>query len=149
MDERRGDGGLPEDVAAERRATFLASLRQGDAKAASAVYAETARLLPPSAEPMRGREAIQAFWQAGLEAGLSDVELEPLELECQDGLAYEIGRYRLRLEPPGGGPVVDRGTYLLIHGRQVDGSWLRAVEMFNPDRPPAAIEPRAESGRVR
>jgi uncharacterized protein (TIGR02246 family) len=118
------------------RARFLAALQRGDAEAAAAVYAEDARLLPPSAELMEGRAAIEAFWRAGLEAGISRVELETLELERQDGLAYEIGRYALRLDPEDGVVVVDRGKYVLVHARQEDGSWRWAVEMFNPDRQP-------------
>lgn len=119
------------------RAAFAAALRGGDAAAAGAVYSDDASLLPPSAKPLKGREAITAFWRAGVEAGISDVELDALELERVDGLAYEVGRYALRLQPAGGGTVVDRGSYVLVHARQTDGSWRRAVEMFSPDAPPA------------
>ena len=94
-------------------------------------------MLPPSALPLKGREAITAFWRAGVEAGISDVRLDALELERVDGFAYEIGRYALRLQPPDGGTVVDRGSYVLVHARQTDGSWRRAVEMFSPDAQPA------------
>jgi hypothetical protein len=102
---------------------------------------------PPPAELIEGREAIEAFWQAGLEAGVSEVEFEALELERQDGLAYEIGRYSLRLEPADGGTVVDRGKYVLVHERQEDGSWQWAVEMFNPEAPPARADGRSKRGR--
>lgn len=143
MDEPGRDGQV-ERALAEARAAFLAALRRGDARAASALYAERARLLAPSAEVMEGREAIARFWQAGLEAGLSEVELEALELEPHDGVAYELGRYALRLEPAEGGSVVDRGKYALVHERQDDGTWLRAVETFNPDAPPARAGGRPE-----
>jgi ketosteroid isomerase-like protein len=110
-------------------------------------YAEAARLLPPSAELMEGREAIEAFWKAGLEVGISDVELETLEFHRQNGLAYEIGRYALRLQPAEDGAIVERGKYVLVHERQRDGSWRWAVEMFNPDVPPATMDGHAEEGR--
>lgn len=118
---------------AETRAAFIAALRHGDATAASAVYADHAILLPPAAEPLYGREAIEAFWSAGVEAGISEVELVALELEGDGGLAYEIGSYELRLQPEDGGTVIDRGKYLLVHARQADGTWRRAVEMLSPD----------------
>ena len=54
----------------------------------------------------------------------------------------------LRLEPKGGAPIVDSGTYLLVHERQDDGSWRWAVEMFNPDAPPVTAG-RAKEGRRR
>ena len=114
------------------RDAFIGAIEQGDAKAASAVYTSEARLLAPSAELLRGPVAIEQFWRAGLDSGISKVELETLELVRLDGLAYEIGCYELRMKPLGGDPIVDRGKYLLVHERQPDGSWLWAVEMFNP-----------------
>jgi ketosteroid isomerase-like protein len=123
---------------ARTRADFVAALQGGDAATASAVYADDAQLLAPSAELFAGREAIAAFWQAGVEAGIAGIELEELTLNGSETVAWEIGRYALRLEPVEGCPVVDRGKYLLVHERQEDGVWLRAVEMFNPDVPPVS-----------
>jgi ketosteroid isomerase-like protein len=140
MDGARENSRQLDLAIAESRVAFVAALRGGDATAASAVYAEDARLLPPSAELLQGREAIEAFWKAGVEAGISEVELEALEFESDGGLAYEIGRYALRLRPADGGTVVDRGKYLLVHQRGPDGSWRRAAEMFNPEAPRARGE---------
>jgi len=120
---------------ARTRADFVAALQGGNAAAASAVYADDAQLLAPSAELFAGREAIAAFWQAGVEAGIAGIELEELTLGGSEIVAWEIGRYALRLEPVEGDPLVDCGKYLLVHERQDDGAWLRAVEMFNPDDP--------------
>jgi uncharacterized protein (TIGR02246 family) len=148
MDGRLQDSRLPDEAIAETRAAFVAALQDGDAAAASALYTDGASLLPPSAELLQGREAIEAFWNAGVEAGVSEVELDALELERDGSLAYEIGLYALRLQAAGGGTVVDRGKYLLVHARQADGTWRRAVEMFNPDTPPARSDGRQrEEGR--
>lgn len=136
MDGMSHDGLLDGSIR-ESRAAFVAALRGGDAAAASAVYADDARLLAPSAEVMRGRAAIEAFWRAGVDAGVAEVELEVLELDRRDGVAYEIGRYAMQLRPSDGGTVIDRGNYVLVHERQPDGSWRRAVEMFTPDGPVA------------
>ena len=123
------------EAIAKTRAEFVAALLSGDAAAASAVYADDAQLLAPSAELIAGREAIAAFWRAGLDAGIAGIELEELTLEGGENVAWEIGSYALRLDPAEGRPVVDHGKYLLVHHRQADGSWRRAVEMFNPDNP--------------
>ena len=146
MAERSGDREL-EGATAQARAAFATALNKGDATTAARVYADDARLLAPSAELFEGREAIAAFWQAGIESGIKLVELEALELDGEGRLAYEIGCYALRLEPADGQrPVVDRGKYLLVHVRQQDGSWRWAVEMFNPDAPPARAGRREQEG---
>jgi ketosteroid isomerase-like protein len=118
---------------AETHAAFVAALARGDARAAAAAYSVGGRLLPPSAVLLRGRPAIAAFWQAGLDAGLTDVGFTSLELAAHDALAYEIGCYAIQMTPPSGAPIVDRGKYVLVHELGRDGTWLRAVEMFNPE----------------
>ena len=82
---------------------------------------------------------------AGLDTGISEVLLETLELIRRNGFAYEIGRYQLGLDPPRD-PVVDRGKYVRVHEQQPDGSWLWAVEMFNPA---ASIPSRADHKHAR
>lgn len=136
---------MDEGTIGRLRTEFIAALRSGDAAAASALYADDARLIAPSAELIRGRAAIEAFWRAGLDTGVSEIELESLEFGIEEGLAYEIGRYALTLEPVEGDKVVDRGKYLLVHERQEDGSWRWAAEMFNPDAGPAFAPQRRKT----
>jgi ketosteroid isomerase-like protein len=135
---------VDDSAIAGTRAEFVRALLRGDAVAASAVYADDAQLLAPSAELFDGREAIAAFWRAGLDAGIAGVELEELKLEGSGGVAWEIGRYALRLEPADGETVIDRGNYLLVHERQRDGSWRWAAEMFNPDALPVRAGKRGD-----
>lgn len=123
------------DAIAASHETFEQAVREGNAAAAAAVYERGARLLPPVAAPLEGREAIASYWQAGVDAGLVEAALDAREVRRFDGVAYEVGRYSLRLEPADGTTVVDRGAYVLVHVRQDDGSWLWTVEMFNPDAP--------------
>jgi ketosteroid isomerase-like protein len=132
---------------ARARGDFVEALRVGDATAASAVYAADATLLAPSAEVFAGRAAIAAFWRAGLDAGIAGIELEELTIAGGEGVAWEIGRYTLHIEPADGRPVVDRGKYLVVHELQEDGLWSWAVEMFNPDAPSAGSGGRLERGR--
>ena len=132
MDVRHRLVDPPHGLNGRAREAFIGALEGGDAKAACASYTPNARLLAPSAELFRGREEIERFWRAGVDTGISDVELETIELVQVNGFAYEIGRYALRLRPPQGTPVVDRGKYVRVHEQQPDGSWLWAVEMFNP-----------------
>ena len=101
--------------------------------------------MAPSIELIAGRPAIEAYWQAGLEAGVRHVDLDALEVEQRDGLIFEVGRYAFHLQSADDGPVVERGRYVVVHRQAPDGEWRWAVELFHPDVP-AAVGPRA-SGR--
>jgi ketosteroid isomerase-like protein len=149
MDIRYRKVDLRDDVIGKARDAFVGALERGDARAASASYTPDARLLAPSAELFRGRQAIERFWMAGLDTGISDVVLETLELVRRNGFAYEIGRYELGLRPTDEMPVVDRGKYVRVHERQADGSWLWAVEMFNPDAPSVRARTTSSQGGTR
>lgn len=126
----------------QSREAFIEAVNRGDAPAASTAYASDAKLVPPSADVVVGRDAIEAFWQAGFDAGLSGVELEPLDLRYDERMGYEVGGYELCLQSPDGDRIIDRGMYLLLHGQQDDGRWLRAVEMFSPTALPATHRAR-------
>lgn len=131
-----GDRPLPnaDDPFVESRAAFVDGLARGDAAAACSVYTRDARLLAPSAELVKGRQEIERFWKAGIDAGITVVDLGVLEIACGSGLAYEIGRYALRLD--GCADPAEGGAYVLVHEQQHDGTWRRVVEMFNPERSP-------------
>jgi uncharacterized protein (TIGR02246 family) len=122
------------------------ALRRGDVVAAGALYADESRLLTPQADVVCGRLQIEAYWRAGLALGLVGVELEPTEIEVGSETAVEIGRYRLAVTADGGAAAVhDAGNYVAFHRRQADGSWLRAVDVFNSDAPkPACLTSKEE-----
>jgi ketosteroid isomerase-like protein len=122
---------------AETRARFVAALGRADSEALAALYTADATLLPPAAAAINGREAIQRFWQAGLDAGIVAIRLEPAGLDQDTRLAYELGSYELRLEPAASTTIVDYGNYVLVHARQDDGNWRRRLEIFTPATPPA------------
>ena len=98
------DAGMLALTLAANRATFVSALGRGDADALAALYAADATLLPPGATPISG------VWQAGLNAGIVGLRLEAARLDQDTRLAYELGRYELRLEPAASKPVIDRGN---------------------------------------
>jgi uncharacterized protein (TIGR02246 family) len=122
-----------EDGARNAAVAFSDALGRGSAADAAALYAEDGKLLTPAARLIEGRDQIEAFWRAGLAVGLSGIELEAVEFETGPGFTVEIGRYAFTLAVEDGGPTVDRGKYVVLHRRQTDGSWRRAVDVFNPD----------------
>ncbi len=135
MEERDASDGLERSRRAATR-RFGAAIRGGDPAAASAAYAVDARLLAPSADLIEGRDRIESFWRAGLDAGIRAVLRTPTRIDGHGSFAFEIGRYAIRLRPQDGGSVVDRGAYLLVHERDANGSWAWSLEMFTPDGSP-------------
>jgi ketosteroid isomerase-like protein len=109
----------------------------------ASLYTRDAALLPPNEEPVSGRAAIERFWHDGIAMGIRAVELETVRLEHADALAYEIGHSTLSLEPANGAAVTEVATYVLVHRRQQDSSWHRAVEIFNWNAPPGPTNERS------
>ena len=124
---------------------LVTALGRADVAAAAAVYADDARLLASSAEVIQGRAEIEAYWRAGIELGLCSLAFESGLLKAIDGGVLELGRYAVTVRPEPLTSAVERGAYLVLHTRTPDGSWRRAVEVFNPDEPePARPKPEKE-----
>jgi uncharacterized protein (TIGR02246 family) len=122
-----------EDGVRNAAVALAEALGRGSAAEAAALYALDGKLLTPAARLIEGRHQIEAYWRAGLAVGLSGIQLEAVEFETGPDFAIEIGRYAFTLAVDGGGPTVDCGKYVVLHRRQTDGTWCRAVDVFNPD----------------
>lgn len=115
---------------------FLAALNSGDAAGVAAYYTERARFLPPNAETMTGREAIQAAWQFNMDNSVKSAELEIVELTPMgEKAACEVGKYKLHIEPEPGVKVEDIGKYVVIWKHDGE-SWKLDVDIFNTSLPP-------------
>ena len=112
--------------AANRR--FEEAFNRGDiAGAAEGVYTHDARILPPEAEMVRGRENIVQFWQgAAQQMGITRVELRTVELESQGDTAYEIGRATLTV---GDGQQV--AVKYVVIWKQEGGTWRWHIDIWN------------------
>lgn len=117
---------------------LVAALERGDAAAAAALYADDGKLLTPGADLISGRRDIEAYWREGIAVGLSSAEFRATEVRTVPDFVMEIGHFRLGFARQGTLPSCDAGKYLVLHRRQTNGSWERAVEVFNPDVPASA-----------
>ncbi len=119
----------PQIEAANRR--FMDLFNAGDVEgAARAVYTAHARVLPPGAPAVTGREAIAGFWRAAASAlGLTEVKLTTLELELDGERGFEVGRADLKVA---GGSQQAVGKYVVIWKRE-DGEWRWEVDIWNMD----------------
>lgn len=124
------------------RQTFVAALGRGDPAAAAMVYAEDGRLLLPSTAPLDGRPSIEAFWRAGLEAGMASLELIPYSVNVDATFACELGAYTLLSTPRDEARVTEHGRYLIVHRLDPDGVWRRALEVYAPNHEAGVRSPR-------
>ena len=121
---RPADAGAREAIeVAVRR--YVAASNAGDAEALAELYTDDALLLPPDHEPVRGREAIGAYWSHGTDQGL---EVTTLSVEVDGGLGYLVGRYQL---PATDEEPADSGKYVMCLKRQRDGSWKLTADIWN------------------
>lgn len=124
-----------EDAIRETEAALATAISRGDAAGAAALYAPDAVLLASSAELVAGRSQIETYWRTGIALGVSRMELDARELRFARRVAFEIGRYSVSVAADRRERVVDLGKYFVLHIRDGDGSWRRAVDVFNPDGP--------------
>jgi len=119
----------------ETAAALATAISTGDAAGAAALYAADAMLLAPTAELVAGRSQIETYWRTGIALGVSRMELDARELRFASTVAFEIGRYALSIAADRCEQAVDLGKYFVLHTQDADGSWRRAVDVFNPDGP--------------
>jgi uncharacterized protein (TIGR02246 family) len=107
---------------------FAAALNAGDAQAIAQIYAEDARILPPGAEMVEGRDAIQGYWKAAVEtftdAKLTTTDIKPLG----DSYAREIGSFSSKTT--GDNPQEITGKYIIIW-QQVGEDWKISDDIWN------------------
>ena len=119
----------------EARSALAAALESGDVAAAGACYADDAQLLTPLAGLIEGRLAIEQYWGTGIALGLSSVAFAASRVQRLGARQVEIGRYRVTVESEPTDARSERGTYLVLHRRAVDGTWQRGVDVLDPDEP--------------
>lgn len=118
---------------------WMTAFSHDDAAGVAACYTEDAKLLPPNEGTVSGRQAIQAWFQAGIDAGL-DVRLEIQELEVYGATGYEVGKATV-MGPDG--QTIDDSKYIVIW-KKVGDAWRMHRDIFNSNRPLPAPSEEAE-----
>jgi uncharacterized protein (TIGR02246 family) len=113
-------------------ANFDKAMLAADWPAVVSIYTEDALLLPPNSPEVRGRAAIQKFFEGSPK--VSAFKQNVTEIEGYGDLAYPRGTYEMTMLPPGAkAPIQDRGKVLTVWQKQADGSWRAARVMWNSD----------------
>jgi uncharacterized protein (TIGR02246 family) len=115
----------------EANVKFGEVVRQGDAAALAALYTDDATLLPPDIEMIQGKQGIEGFWSGGFQMGIKDAVLTTVDVFGSGDLAYEIGKFTLKIQPEGQEPIEQKGKYVVVWKKTADGSWKLHVDIFN------------------
>ena len=121
----------------EANKEFITAIGRADAAALAGMYATEAILLPPHSDMVRGKQAIEQFWDGVIKSGIKGGMLTTLDLEQKGKTAFETGKYTLTGD---GGKVIDNGKYVVIWKRQ-KGKWKIHRDIWNTSMPAPVSKP--------
>ncbi len=97
------------------------------------LYIADAIVLRSNCPPVRGAPAIREFFFGALDAGLGEVEVDPIRVEVAGDMAYEAGRCKALVPGAAGKRREERGKYLWVFARQSNGEWKLASDCWSSD----------------
>ncbi|MGB5159742.1 MAG: DUF4440 domain-containing protein [Thermoanaerobaculia bacterium] len=106
------------------------------AAAVAALYLEDGMRMPPDMPIAKGRAAIQAQVQGGMDAGLAKVEIELVESMVSGEMGVSRGTFK-GLDADG--KTMTEGKWLSV-SKWVDGKWQAHADIWNMDAPAAVVE---------
>ena len=106
------------------------------------LYAGDATVVRPNVPPIRTASAIREYFFALLEAGLGEVEMDPLRVELLGEFAYEVGRCTMLVPAASGKRREERGKYVILSARQA-GEWKVLVDCWSSDLSLADAKPQS------
>jgi uncharacterized protein (TIGR02246 family) len=121
----------PRSAIEAANAHFSATAAMGDGAGLAALYAADGQVMPAGSDVIRGRDAIQKFWQGALDSGIAGVGLKTIDVFAQGPTATEVGQYELRNKAD---KVLDHGKYIVIWRRE-GGHWKLLRDMFSTNVP--------------
>ena len=138
LSARQADVGV-----AQVRDAYLKASNAGDAKAIAALYTPDAVEMPPNEPMVKGRPAIESYYQKQMGQMSVKLALTAIETRTAGEWGYDVGTYTQTLTPKTGGgkPIEDRGKYVVLLKKGADGKWLVSHAIYNSDLPPHAMPP--------
>jgi uncharacterized protein (TIGR02246 family) len=125
---------------------YQAAVNAEDAKALAAVYTEDAVEMPPHEPMIRGRAAIQMYYEKQFAEADGKVMITPMESMASGNAGYEVGTYTQSMKMKTGQTMNDKGKYVVLLKPGVDKQWRVAYAIYNSDTPP---QPAQASQRAR
>jgi uncharacterized protein (TIGR02246 family) len=120
---------------------YVKAVVAGDARSVAAMFDDDAILMPPHQKSLRGRPAIQQFYEGWCHSPMKPAafSFDHLEATVSGDSAYDVGTYKMSISTESGRSLDDTGKYTAILKRSA-GEWKIAYLIFNSDllpQPPA------------
>jgi len=96
------------------------------------LYTADALVLRPNVPAVRGTASIREFLFSVLDAGLGEVELDPLRSEIFGDTAFEAGRCKMLVPTAAGKRREERGKYIVVLVRQ-SAEWKIVADLWSSD----------------
>jgi uncharacterized protein (TIGR02246 family) len=121
---------------------YVKATMAGDAKAIAALYTEDAVEMPPNQPLIKGRAAIQQYYEKQFAAAkIGNLSLNHLEAHSVGDNGYDVGTYTQNVTPTGVPALKDSGKFVVILKRS-GGSWKVAYAIYSSDRPTSGAPSR-------
>jgi uncharacterized protein (TIGR02246 family) len=107
------------------------AFNKGDAATVAAMYTADAYVLPPGAEMVKGRDAIEALWRANMQQ-LGDVKCTAIDVKpLGRNAAREIGTcsFKTKAQPPQDGTL----KYAVVWEKE-GGQWKLLQDIWNTSK---------------
>jgi ketosteroid isomerase-like protein len=125
-------GDLRSDMETANKEWLTAYNTQQEASVFAAMYTKDATVLPPSAQPVVGAEAIGQFWADRIRGGTRKNHTFEIVSIRQDGrYAYQVARWTVDVTNEKGETTKMAGNTVRIFEKQPSGKWLTKVHIFN------------------
>jgi uncharacterized protein (TIGR02246 family) len=110
---------------------FSDTFARAEFKTLAAMYAEDAVALPPDADMVKGRAAIEAFWKSVYDSGVKSATLTVVDVHSSGELAAELGTAVLTIKAANKPDATQNVKYVVVWKKQKDGAWKLYRDIWN------------------
>lgn len=93
-------------------------------------YTEDAKIMPPGADIISGRDAIRMRWTLPIGVKIPYHKITPVEIRIEGEYAYDLGYYEGRTMQKDGKEVSWKGKYLIVW-KKINNQWKIYADAWN------------------
>lgn len=111
-------------------AEWVKAVAAKDAQKSASFYDAQATLMAPGAPIATGTTAIQKTWEGMMATPGFALTFSPntIHVSQSGDMAYELGTFQLTTNDKKGKPQTMKANYVVVWGKQADGSWKALVD---------------------